>query len=1143
MRDIESLFTELAACATAAERARRLETIEREEPEVASALRWRLAAFDELRDMARDCNQRGRGEDFVRAIAPVPDRELAQALLDELDQHPLSENALSSFAPLAHGGMAEVDEAWDHVLGRRVVVKRLRGDVSELDPLRLRRFIDEARITGSLAHPSIVPVHYLARDAEGRPFFTMRRVDGLTLAQVFALHRKGDPAWRLPTVVRILLQVSEALAFAHSHNVIHRDVKPGNVMCGRFGDVYLLDWGIARRLSGVTERPTPSEGNVDVSQLHTLDGHVIGTPAYMAPEQARGSTAAVDARTDVYALGAMLYELLAGHAPYSTTDAGSDSVLRQVRSGPPKSLAECAPTANVELVSICDKAMARAPEQRYAQAGEFAADLRAWLEDRVVRAHRTGAIAEFRKWIHRNRAVAFTSFVAALLIVAGSVTFGLWTKRANHELDRARGAAVKSADLANRRNYTAQLFAASAALADGDQLEASRRLEAARTVDRGWEWNHLARRVDSGDSAPVELGAPIVELAASRTAWEYAALLDNGEVLVFDARDIARAVRHRVGGAKLTGFAWLGPSGRVLFGFEDGRLELRERGGRILASVESGPKPIHVIATSDDGACVVTGTGDADGTEHEFTGWAVHENELRRTWRRTPPRASAALFLPASHQIVLTPEFSQGAGTHLLAVIDGDTGANLRTIADIPERIHDYAFDASRSRLAAVSWNDTITLWDLSTEAPLEERPRLVWNLPHEGIDGALMPAQSVVFSSDGRWIISGGWDKSLHVWDLDPAKSRMADGAQSPPPRSNVGIPAVEHFRQFGGHRDRITGVEQLPNGQTLSSSLDGTLRFWRFDGNPGRMEALHPWWITGICFSPDESWIATTCRDSAVRVLDSKTLREVRCVDDGEERIGAWDVAWSPDSRMLGVARAHYPVQHQGQVGGGIDIFEPFTSSRLTQIDTGGFDVLRIDFSPDSERIAGATSDGHARIWSVHGGDPQVELSGHTAGRISDVQFSPDGSRVATSSFDGTVRIWDARTGECELVFAEHRLPVRTARWSRDGTRIVSCGAAYDHTVHSTTLVWNASTGEVELELVGHELGVLAAAWSPDGARIATGEENGKIKLWDALTGDNVLTLRGSDAWVGELAWSPSGANLASGGADSTLRVWSTH
>ncbi len=168
---------------------------------------------------------------------------------------------------------------------------------------------------------------------------------------------------------------------------------------------------------------------------------------------------------------------------------------------------------------------------------------------------------------------------------------------------------------------------------------------------------------------------------------------------------------------------------------------------------------------------------------------------------------------------------------------------------------------------------------------------------------------------------------------------------------------------------------------------------------------------------------------------------------------------------------------------------------------------------------------------------------MSGHTAARVSDVQFSPDGSRVATGSFDGTVRIWNARTGECERVFAEHRLPVRTARWSRDGTRIVSCGAAYDHTVHSTTFVWNASTGEVELELVGHELGVLAAAWSPDGARIATAEENGKIKLWDALTGDNVLTVRGSDAWVSELAWSSSGAVLASGGADNTLRVWSTH
>jgi serine/threonine protein kinase/formylglycine-generating enzyme required for sulfatase activity len=313
-------------------------------------------------------------------------------------------------AELGRGSMGVVWRVRDHALMRELAMKvlaRTPSDESERSVL-LARFLEEARLSGRLDHPGIVPVHELGIDEEGKLYFTMKLVEGRTLRELLEELHAGEGNWTQAKLLPILLRAAEALAYAHAKGVIHRDLKPGNVMVGSFGEVYVVDWGLARLLAEPDRRDLRLAVREDDSaSISTLDGTVIGTPAYMPPEQAKGEIANIGPRSDIYALGGILYHLLAGHMPYE--DRGSraaHAVIAQVIVGPPTPLSARTRSAPPELIAIAEKAMARDPEQRYAEVGDFARDIEAFLDGRVVQAYETGALAESRKWIRRHPRIA-----------------------------------------------------------------------------------------------------------------------------------------------------------------------------------------------------------------------------------------------------------------------------------------------------------------------------------------------------------------------------------------------------------------------------------------------------------------------------------------------------------------------------------------------------------------------------------------------------------------------------------------------------------------------------------------------------------------------------------------------------------------
>ncbi|MBM3976338.1 MAG: hypothetical protein FJ299_05030 [Planctomycetes bacterium] len=418
------------------------------EPELRT-LASRQQRFARLRERALDSRGSESAPSDRRPQGSAAHEGLTLQALAALDE---SRRPIERYEPgeeLARGAQGVVRRAFDKSLGRVLAMKVLhRADErAALASRGVQRFLDEAHITAGLDHPSIVPVHDLGIDRDGQPFFTMKLVRGIALSEAFERHRSGHPDWTLVRLAQVLLRVAEAMAFAHDHGVLHRDLKPSNVMVGDYGEVYVMDWGLARKARGVEAggeaAGAPDDTAARTALGPTLQGDVVGTPYYMPPEQAEGRQAEIGAAADVYALGALLYHLLAGRAPYAEPSSSSArDVLARVRAGPPAPILEFQRGVPPELEAICAKAMARAPADRYPSMRELAADLRAWLEGRVVRAYERGALADLRKWIGRNRALSATALVALLAIVGGSV----YSARVEAAGRRAAEAARRRAD-------------------------------------------------------------------------------------------------------------------------------------------------------------------------------------------------------------------------------------------------------------------------------------------------------------------------------------------------------------------------------------------------------------------------------------------------------------------------------------------------------------------------------------------------------------------------------------------------------------------------------------------------------------------------------------------------------------------------
>ena len=419
-------------------------------------LRENLAKLDNLLEPPDEASSGTAGTKQSGISGQVSSMKDAPFLLQNLTDAAAKTHRYSTEDEVGRGGMGVVMRSWDSHLRRQIATKVLINSegadsgASKLDPRRIRRFLEEVQITGQLDHPGVVPVHELGFDDGGRLFFAMRLVKGRDLRTIIKLARNEEDNWNRTRALSALQRVCETMAFAHEHGVIHRDLKPANIMIGTHGETYVMDWGLAKVLeqnklnvgtfhapgSSVKEEDRRGSFGLESDALLTTEGTVIGTPSYMSPEQARGELESVGPASDVYSVGAMLYHLLQGHPPFLEPgeQASGSQVLDRVLGGPPGRLDSVKGSIPLELVAICERAMSRDPGERYPDMGKMANDLRAFLEGRVVTAYKTGAIAEFRTWVKRNRGMAAAIAIGFVIAIGGLINTAIVQARSNRAL-------------------------------------------------------------------------------------------------------------------------------------------------------------------------------------------------------------------------------------------------------------------------------------------------------------------------------------------------------------------------------------------------------------------------------------------------------------------------------------------------------------------------------------------------------------------------------------------------------------------------------------------------------------------------------------------------------------------------------------
>lgn len=1028
-------------------------------------LRPRLVAIGSLHEKARALLEDSSGEPGVEVLPAAPENALVGTRYEPRGE-------------IARGGMGTILEAFDPSLRRTVAVKILRTRPGKPDspPDRARhrsRLLAEAQVLAQLDHPGVVPLYEAGRDERGEPYFTMKRVEGQDFQAVIRAYRAGDGFWRLARAVVVLKRASEAVAYAHAKGVIHRDLKPANLMVGRFGEVFVMDWGLAKVLGqaepgraagpGAAELAVETERALSGEQASdTQHGAVLGTLEYMAPEQASGELAALDARTDVYALGAMLYHLLAGRAPHAAgrNEAG---LLRKT----PEPLERVARGAPEELVAISEKAMSVRPGARYPTALELARELEAWLEGRVVRAHRTGAWVELRKWVGRNRGAA-----AAI----AAVGLGLGTTALVQVVLR-RQLTVQASEL-RREDALNRIALASAAYSNGDIAHMQAFLTGCPEDLRGWEWNYLTRAADtSARTFQVEDGLELND----------ACLLEERQLLVAAATGTPTRVE-----------VWDLASGQ------------RER---VLALPEGDA--LNNLSLSADGERMA-----GFGKLGALWLWDTH------AWQVL---ARLDVRLHGWHGVAFAPQDRRLAafGTEGVELWDAETRVRLAHLSAGQKDIADVTWSPDGTRLAASSWDGSLSIWDVR-EARLEELLRVT--------DARL---QQVEWSPDGRWIAGGDWDSYVHVWDArtlrpeyrsDRLGGHVLALAWSPDARIlAVGGHGVvirlleadswESVGRLVGHGANVRSLEFTPSGRTLVSTCAlGTMRLWDLEcqdwyaqSRPQKLQGP-----AGVAFAPDGRHVAVGWNDGSVEIWDPRA----RAI---EQRFtcptGVRHVDWSRGAPRLALTSWENDVFLY-------DAVRPASARRLAVAEP-----TEAHFDPTGSLLAVTAQDGTVRVFELEKGHllwrEAVSIERDAwPGRLFGASWSPAGTELVTGTQDGRIQVRDGFTGVLRRETV--RPGMLFAQFSGDGRHVLAW--AYERNqgmelldAETLALLWSS----------GHTNHMWPVT-SSGAARVFSANWQGLLGVWDLADGRLLAEIEALPPGNPRLAVSPDGACvvLAAGG-----------
>ncbi len=930
---------------------------------------------DRTKTRASDAAKASEGEGSS-TLAQTPDQVALTARISAGGDTQLRIPGYDLQPEIARGGMGVVYRARDLTFDREVAIKVMLPGKIATD------FVREARITARLPHPGIPPVYAMGTLPDGRPYLAMKLIQGKTLDAV--LKRRTEFVTDRGRLLAAFEQICHAVGFAHAQGLIHRDLKPNNIMVGAFGEVQVMDWGLAKEIGGAEpthssvsrapEASVPAQASEDIAA--TIAGHIKGTPAYMAPEQARGEP--VDARADVFALGGILTAILTGHPPFKGNSM-MDTVIRAAQAELGDTFARLdASDADSELLALCKKCLAAKAQNRYANATELAqavAAYRAEVEARLLQAERERAAeeartleeentrreAEARAAADRKRRFAQRALAASvlLLLLAGGVGVAFASLWRTAETQR------DAADIAKNEAITekgkSEIAKAKAEKAELEAVEQKRIAENAKTNEE------IARKQVEQEReklAGTEYGRTVQvaqqealanNLASARTLldgtrsdfrkweWHYVNHLANsGLLLTFEG--------HTKG---LNAASFSADGTRIATGGRDTTAKVWDANtGAEILTLKGHTDIVWAASFSPDSTRIVTGSYDQTAKV-----WNAKTGAEILTLNGHTNFVNAAAFSANGAWIVT------GSNDTTAKVWDAKTGADVLTFKGHTNFVNAAAFSPDSTRIVTGSNDTTAKVWNAKTGAEILT------------LKGHTDSVRVVAFSADGTRIISGSGDfgkpGEAKVWD---AKS----GAE---------------ILTLKGHAATVSAASFNAGGtRIVTGSRDNTAKVW--DAKTGA-EILtlkgHTSTVNTASFSADEAWIVTGSNDTTAKVWDAKTGAEILTL------------------------KGHTSV------------------------------VVAASFSADGTRIITASRDKTAKVWDAKTGAELLTLKGHTV-IVNAASFSADSTRIVTGSDDKMAKVWDAKTGAEVLTLRGHTSGVNAARFSADGTRIVT--ASYDGT-----------------------------------------------------------------------------------------------
>lgn len=1029
---------------------------------------------------------------------------------------------------VGRGGMGVVYKARQPALKRIVAVKVILAGwlAGPRDRERLRF---EAEAVAKLHHPNIVQVHEFV-EQDDLSYMVLEYVEGCNLAE-FTKRSERRVGWS----AQLIETLARAIHHAHQRGIVHRDLTPANVLIAADETPKISDFGLAKSLA--------QEASTDLS------GSFLGTPRYMAPEQVTGRSREVGPPADIYALGAILYELLTGVVPFRGQTPLE--TLRRVVEDVPEAPSRVRRDVPADLETICLKCLDREPARRYPSAADLAEDLRRFQAGEPIRARPISTMRWFLKWARRRPAEAALAASGALTL-ALILTAGLWSNawlvrhgvaleealaRERSQAVAARAARIRAEQnerIARRHWSGSQIKLAQHAWEAGhielaQELLANERLKSGEAKPPTFEWSYLHRLCHREFSLLWGHTGAVYSLVLSPDGRTLASCDLRGNVLL---HDMASGRTRTAQGTPVHCLSW-GTLNSTVSALRPGRgefgaVELRDVStGQAWTSPRSTIGLAYLVGFTRDGSSLLVW----DRT-HPREGDSPGSPYLATDSERSAPDAlelkySALAFSPDGRWLAT----ADPAGRLFLR--DAATGRERAALQGIEAPKLHLALSLDGERLAAALGDRGIATWE--TGSGSAGGPKRFSD--HDA------KVTLVALSSDGTTLAAIEGGRNVVFRDVATGRKWKAK------------------VEAAGG---RVHAIAFAPDGRSLALAGD-RIQPRIIDVATGVERARFPRAaevVLALAFTPDGQSLILGGEDPRIRLWNFAPAPD-RSLPPGHDE-ETWSLAFSPDGRTLA----------SGSDDNTIALWDLATRQRRATLRGHMGTVSALAFAPDGRTLAAADLAREVKLWDVAQGRELTTLFGHVE-RVRSVAFSPDGKTLASTGSDRTIRLWDVATRACRVVLNGHDDTVRTLAFSPDGQLLASAGNDKNVILHRSNggppvrfwkapskvsslafsfdgrrlalggedhcaTVWDVAAGRLLNTLRGHTLRVFSVGFSPDGESLVSAGEDRTVRLWDPLTGQERLILRGHRTQVNAVVFSPDGRALASASHDGAVKLW---